>query len=116
MNEFEKLVLENIDLSEYDYVPTPVKHIDNYLKVQYVYGIFLEEQVPQLVNKTRSTQVKSFEKWLRGLPTCFTLPIYYTEFTQWAKEVGLSLETEMDYLATFYTKCAEAFFTLKDNL
>lgn len=103
---FEKLVLNSIELCDYENTPETKKG-----KIDFVYSLFETEY-----KIGRYSELKEFENWLSGLPSCFSLPIYYFECLNWADEVGQPIGNEADFCLNFYKNCTSAFFTLKNNL
>jgi hypothetical protein len=128
---FEQTIIDNIDLSPYDLSN------DAYLydKIKTTYNIFKKEYVHE--SNKRLGEVRLFKEWLQGLPSILSVPFYNHEILQNAKKAGFftvqirindgEIETvpsegknlenlEERFLASYWERLANAFFTLKDNL
>ena len=110
---YENTIINNIDFDGYGY--------DNdcylYDKIKTLYNIFKIEFVHDY-NK-HLPEVVVFEEWLRGLPSTITVPFYNNEILENALKAGFNLDTEEKedkFLEEYWTKLAQAFFTLKNNL
>jgi hypothetical protein len=109
---FENIVLDNITLEDYGIDATT-----DFDKVQAVYNIFLSEYGHEI---KRYGENRAFSEWLQGLPSVLTVPFYYWEQTELAMAAGIidgKNETKTELLhERWWNNCAQAFFTLKDNL
>lgn len=111
---FENIILHSIDLDGYDY-PDAEDSID---RINAVYEIFLSEKGYEI---ERVGIKQAFIDWLQGLASALTVPFYYFEQIELAKKYGLlkddaAEQQEDDFTAKWWANCADAFFTLKDNL
>jgi len=112
---YESIILDNIDLSGYN-----IEANTNFDKVQAVYKIFLLEYSHEIARQ-RGNKVAAFREWLGGLPSVLTVPFYYSEQLNRAYIHGIiaanaTEEQEDVFCQSFFQNCAEAFFTLYDNL
>lgn len=107
---YEQTIIDNIDFDGYGY------NNDCYLydKIKTLYNIFKSEYVHQ--NNKHLNEVFLFSEWLRGLPSVLTVPFYNGEILENALLAGLNTTDEDRFLQNYWTKLAEAFFTLKNNL
>ena len=112
---YENTVLENIDLTPYD----ASNDVSIYDKVKTMYNIFKMEYLHEYNIKRYGSEVKIFEEYLKGLPTCLTVPFYNYEILENGKKYGFDLSTELKeeiFLRSYFNKLSIAFFTLKNNL
>ena len=112
---YESTILDSIDLSAYG-----IDAATNFDKVQAVYKIFLSEYGHEIARQ-RGNKVAAFREWLMGLPSVITVPFYYSDQINRAYIHGLiaadaTEEQENNFCQSFFQNCAEAFFTLYDNL
>jgi len=112
---YESTILDSIDLSAYG-----IDAATNFDKVQAVYKIFLSEYGHEIARQ-RGNKVAAFREWLGGLPSVLTVPFYYSDQINRAYIHGIiaadaTEEQENNFCQSFFQNCAEAFFTLYDNL
>ena len=112
---YESTILDSIDLSAYG-----IDAATNFDKVQAVYKIFLSEYGHEIARQ-RGNKVAAFREWLMGLPSVITVPFYYSDQINRAYIHGLiaadaTEEQENNFCQSFFQNCANAFFTLYDNL
>jgi hypothetical protein len=107
---FEKTIIDNINFDTYGF------DNDAYLydKIKTLYNIFKREHI-HAKNKHLS-EVFLFSEWLRGLPSVLTVPYDNFEILENAKNEGVTISSEYDFLESYWNNLAEAFFTLKNNL
>ena len=115
---YEKTIIDNIDFDGYGISN------DGYLydKIKTLYNIFKKEYGFMI---GRVGEVNAFKEWLQGLPSVLTVPFYNHEILNNAREAGLLTAGDEDwfkedqedkFLDRYWTRLANAFFTLKDNL
>jgi len=110
---YEKTIIENIDFDGYGYS----NKMYLYDKIKTLYNIFKSEYVHE--NNKHLNETFLFSEWLIGLPTILAVPFYNGEILENAQINGYKLNTkeaEDIFLAEYWNKLAEAFFTLKENL
>jgi len=117
---YEQTIIDNIDFEGYGI------NNDGYLydKIKTLYNIFKSEYVHD--NNKHLNEVFLFSEWLRGLPSCLSVPFYNFDILENAKKAGLIkvenvapsvLDKKEDQFLTYYwERLAQAFFTLKNNL
>lgn len=110
---YEKTIIDNIDFEGYGF------NNDMYLydKIKTLYNIFKREYVHN--NNKHLSEVYLFSEWLRGLPSSLTVPFENYLILQNALLNGFDVSTEDKedkFLEKYWTRLAEAFFTLKENL
>lgn len=113
---YENLVVNNIELDGYGYEDQ--EQMSLFDKIQAVNTIFHSEYGHEV---KRYGERKAFTEWLKGLPSSLSVPFYNYEILQIAYIHGLieakaSEEQEDKFLAEYWGKVADAFFTLRDNL
>lgn len=113
---YENLVVNNIELDGYGYENQ--EQMSLFDKIQAVNTIFHSEYGHEV---KRYGERKAFTEWLQGLPSSLSVPFYNYEILQIAYIHGLieakaSEEQEDKFLAEYWDKVADAFFTLRDNL
>jgi hypothetical protein len=106
---YEKTIIDNIDFDGYGFSN------DMYLydKIKTTYNIFKKEYGFMI---ERVGEMKAFSEWLSGLPSVLTVPFYYNEMIQNAKDFGVVIKDEDEFCATYFDRLSNAFFTLKNNL
>jgi hypothetical protein len=115
---YEKTIIDNIDFDGYGISN------DGYLydKIKTLYNIFRKEYGFMI---DRVGEVNAFKEWLQGLPSVLTVPFYNHDIINNAREAGLLTAGDEDwfkedqedkFLDRYWTRLANAFFTLKDNL
>jgi hypothetical protein len=106
---YEKTIVDNIDFDGYG--------LDNdvnlYDKIKTLYNIFKLEYG---WNIERMGEKTAFAEWLSGLPSALTVPFYYYEMLENAKNYGMEIKDEDKFCEEYFMKLSEAFFTLKENL
>jgi len=112
---YESIILDNIDLSGHG-----IEANTNFDKVQAVYKIFLSEYGHE-IKRQRGNKIAAFREWVAGLPSVLTVPFYYHEQLNMAYIHGIILanateEQEDNFCQSFFQNCANAFFTLLNNL
>lgn len=112
---YEKTIIDNIDFEGYGYS----NEMYLYDKIKTLYNIFKSEYVHD--NNKHLNEVFLFSEWLRGLPSVLTVPFYNGEILENALLAGMNPkylrgDKEEKFLNDYWTKLAEAFFTLKENL
>jgi len=107
---YEKTIINNIDFDSYGF--------DNdcylYDKIKTTYNIFKSEYVHN--NNKHLNEVKLFAEWLQGFPSVLSVPFYYNEIIENAKQAGIKIKDEETFCLEYWNNLAKAFFTLKDNL
>lgn len=111
---YEQTIINNIDFSGYEDDPDIYGDYPLYTDINNLFHIFMKEYDWRVIQLGSST--KAFSEWLSGLPSVLTVPFYYNEMIQNAKDFGLVIKDEDEFCATYFDKLAEAFFTLKNNL
>lgn len=106
---YEKTIVENIDLEPYELN----NDVNLYDKVNAAYNIFKQEYG---WNIERMGEKRAFAEWLSGLPSVLTVPFYYYEMLQNAKNYGEEIKDEDKFCDDYFMNLSEAFFTLKENL
>lgn len=112
---YEQTIIDNIDFDGYD--SEKFKDYPLYNKIQEVYSIFKKEYIHDN-NKFMNEQIL-FKEWLQGLPSVLTVPFYNYDIITNAKESGFAFETEYQqtrFIDAYWSRLANAFFTLKENL
>lgn len=111
---YEQIILENIDLEAYGIDTSNMKEFD---KVAEIYTIFTGEY---LHHNNRNKDVKIlFKDWLQGLPTVLTIPFMNHNIIKSAENSGFEFMNENiedAFLESYWQNCANAFFTLYENL
>jgi hypothetical protein len=114
LTHYERIILENINLDDYDVVLS-----EAFSNVNAVYNIFKKEYCYPANLQRYKTKQRCFAEWLKGLPTVLSVPFYNYDILQDALLGGFNLTTELDehnFLDMYWTNLAKAFFTLKENL
>jgi hypothetical protein len=120
---YEQTIVDNIDFSGYEdnlYIlgagSLNGEEFDEelYVNIHNVFHIFIYEYNWRLGQLGSGT--KAFSEWLSGLPSVLSVPFYYSEMIQNAKDFGMTIKDEDEFCATYFDRLAEAFFTLKENL
>lgn len=109
---FEKTIIVNIELSDYG-INDDAELFD---KINKLYEVFKSEYGFMI---ERVGKYNAFKEWLQGLPSVLTIPFYnYDIITNYAAYKGKTFEEieRTDILKYYYSRLAQAFFTLKDNL
>lgn len=109
---FEKTIIDNIDLSEYNLDESA----DLFDKVNKLYEVFKSEYGFMI---DRVGEINAFKEWLQGLPSTLTVPFYNHDIiTNYAEYTGKTFEEieNTSILDHYYNRLSLAFFTLKDNL
>jgi hypothetical protein len=111
---FEKIIVENIDLSGYDLsndinLFDKIKETNNIFKSEYGYNI------------ARMGEKRAFCEWLQGLPSALTVPFYNHDILNRAYLYNVisanATEQEEDkFLDAYFMNLSSAFFTLYNNL
>jgi hypothetical protein len=106
---YEKTIIDNIDFDGYGFSN------DMYLydKIKTTYNIFKKEYGFMI---DRVGELKAFSEWLSGLPSVLTVPFYYNEMIQNAKDFGVVIKDEDEFCNNYFNRLSQAFFTLKNNL
>lgn len=115
---YENTILENIDFEGFDVIQPK----NDFEKIQLVYTTFQSEYLHQ--NNKHLNETFLFSEWLRGLPSCLTVPFYNYDILQNAQKANLLklnntksvVLKEDQFLQNYWQKLAIAFFTLKNNL
>lgn len=111
---YEQTILNSIDLEAYD---IDTSNMNNFDKITEVYSIFVSEYI-HANNKNQDRKVV-FKDWLQGLPSVLTIPFSNYEILKNAKKEGFNLDSELmedNFLEMYWQNCADAFFTLYNNL
>jgi len=122
LTNHESLIIDSINLIDYNYTPKKEKETGTAElldKLNFIYNLFItENNIKVGTNKTlnEAEQIKLFTNWLRGLPNCFALPIYYNDFLDWLNITNQKPKNEIHFISNFYKNCSTAFFTLLNNL
>lgn len=111
---FEKIIVENIDLSGYDLS----NDINLFDKIKETHNIFKSEYS---YNIARMGEKKAFCEWLQGLPSALTVPFYNYDILNRAYlhneiQANATEEQEDKFLDTYFMNLSSAFFTLYNNL
>lgn len=106
---YEKTILDNIDFTGYDGYQN---NQNDFYKIKSLYEIFKSEYEWR-VNQVGS--LNAFSEWLSGLPSSLTVPFYYDEMIQNAKDFGLEI-SEQEFCKKYFNNLSGAFFNLMDNL
>ena len=106
---YEQTIIDNIDFDGYGFSN------DMYLydKIKTTYNIFKKEYGFMI---DRVGELKAFSEWLSGLPSVLTVPFYYNEMIQNAKDFGLVIKDEDEFCNNYFNRLSNAFFNLKNNL
>ena len=86
-------------------------------KIKAVYEIFLSEYVHKYNEHLPKEHL--LKEWMMGLPSALEVPFMYHEILHSGKAWGFNINSEVEednFLNLYWKRCAEAFFTLKDNL
>lgn len=114
---YEQTIIDNIDFSGYEDDADIFGDYPLYTNIQNVYFIFKKEYVHD--NNKHLSERMLFKEWLQGLPSVLTVPFYNYEIIENARKAGFSLMTESkeeQFLDAYWSRLANAFFTLKENL
>lgn len=111
---FEKIIVENIDLSGYDLS----NDINLFDKIKETHNIFKSEYG---YNITRMGEKRAFCEWLQGLPSALTVPFNYADILNLAYlhdqiKANATEEEEDKFLDNYFMNLSNAFFTLFNNL
>lgn len=106
---YEKTIVENIDFDGYGLdndvnLYDKIKTLHNIFKLEYGWNI------------ERMGEKKAFAEWLGGLPSVLTVPFYYHEMLENAKNYGMEIKDEDKFCEDYFMNLSDAFFTLKENL
>lgn len=107
---YEKTILENIDFTGYDGYQNDQ---NDFYKIKSIFEIFKSEYDWRI---NQVGQLNGFSEWLSGLPSSLTVPFYYDEMIQNAKDFGLEVRNEELFCKLYFDKLSLAFFNLMDNL
>jgi len=86
-------------------------------KIKAVYEIFLSEYVHKYNEHLPKEHL--LKGWMLGLPSALEVPYMNFEILHSGKAWGFNLNSEAkedNFLNAYWERCAEAFFTLKENL
>jgi hypothetical protein len=111
---FEKIIVENIDLSGYDLS----NDINLFDKIKEAHNIFKSEYG---YNIERMGEKKAFCEWLQGLPSALTVPFYNHDILNLAYlhdqiKANATEQEEDKFLDSYFMNLSDAFFTLYNNL
>lgn len=111
---FEKIIIDNIDLSGYDLS----NDINLFDKIKETHNIFKSEYG---YNITRMGEKRAFCEWLQGLPSALTVPFNYADILNLAYlhdqiKANATEEEEDKFLDNYFMNLSNAFFTLYNNL
>lgn len=106
---YENTIIDNIDFDGYGisndcYLYDKIKTLHNIFKSEY--GFMID----------RIGKEKAFSEWLSGLPSVLTVPFYYYEILENAKNYGLIIKDEDIFCSEYFNNLSNAYFTLYNNL
>jgi hypothetical protein len=110
---YEQTIIDAIDFSGYEDDADIFGDYPLYTDIQNIYFIFKKEYGFMI---ERVGEMKAFSEWLSGLPSVLTVPFYYNEMIQNAKDFGLVIKDEDEFCNNYFNRLSQAFFTLKENL
>jgi hypothetical protein len=111
---FEKIIINNIDLSGYDLS----NDINLFDKIKETYNIFKSGYG---YNIARMGEKRAFCEWLQGLPSALTVPFYNHDILNLAYlhdqiKANATEQEEDKFLDAYFMNLSSAFFTLYNNL
>ena len=113
---FENLIIDNINLEEYEQTERPLTTLLD--KIDYIYETFEREYLHAY--NSHLSEDTLFRDWQMGLPTVLSVPYENYKILQAAKDSGqFRLDTEEkedDFLDEYWMNIASAFLTLHHNL
>lgn len=113
---YEQTIIDNIDFNGYGDEAERFTDYPLYNKIQNVYSIFKNEYVHD--NNEHIPERTLFKEWLQGLPSVLTVPFYNYDIFNNASAAGIDIDAVHidDFLDAYWSRLADAFFTLKENL
>ena len=114
---YEQTIIDSIDFNGYENDADIYGDYPLYTNIQNVYSIFKKEHIHK--NNSFMNEEILFKEWLQGLPSVLTVPFMNYIILENAKKAGFAFETEQQeerFLDAYWSRLANAFFTLKNNL
>ena len=113
---YEQTIIDAIDFSGYEDDADIFGDYPLYTDIQNIYFIFKKEYGFMI---ERVGELNAFKEWLQGLPSVLTVPFMNYDILQNAKDAGIVINNQVNqdrYIDTYWSRLAQAFFTLKENL
>ena len=89
----KNLIVENLDFSDYDL-------IEGGSDIEKLHSVFYSEYGH---NVKRLGLHEAIKQWLRGLPTCCTIPFWDSEIIQWGIDSGMLPENTSEAKCNSFT-------------